>query len=83
MALIAGVGVWMGGDNEEVRGGARRDVVALHSSAGLFVQVYYTFHPFTCSIFTFYKYLMLFYLLAGIMKYHLSFINIILARYVL
>ena len=34
-----GYGIWMGRDDEEVRGRARGDVVAFKSCAGLFVQV--------------------------------------------
>lgn len=36
----ADIGVWMGGNNEEVCGGAGADVVARHSYASLSVQVY-------------------------------------------
>lgn len=36
---MAGVRVWMGGDNEEVCGGAGGDVVAGHPNASLVVQV--------------------------------------------
>jgi len=39
MVMNAGVRVWMGGDNEEVRGGARRDVVARYSGPSLSLQV--------------------------------------------
>ncbi|PNX76820.1 oligopeptide transporter 4-like protein [Trifolium pratense] len=36
-AYAIGIGVWMGGDNEEIRGGAGRDVVASHSNASFSV----------------------------------------------
>jgi hypothetical protein len=37
--VFVGIGVWMGGHNEEIRGGSSGDVVAGHSNASLFVQV--------------------------------------------
>lgn len=36
---MAGFRVWMGGDNEEVCGGAGGDVVAVHPDASFIVQV--------------------------------------------
>jgi len=39
MVMDAGVRVWMGRHNEEVRGGARRDVVAGYASPSFSLQV--------------------------------------------
>lgn len=41
--VMAGIGVWMGGDNEEVCGAAGGDVVASHFNASFFIQVYIAF----------------------------------------
>lgn len=49
---MAGVRVWMGGDNEEVCGGAGGDVVAGHPNASLLVQVFEYYLCYTINIIT-------------------------------